>query len=69
MVGIYFYKTFRQLTKLSSISNATSKALKTLNVKNADPHVAAQRLLLFNTSRRVLKHGLEVLGLKVLNEM
>lgn len=50
-------------------SNSTSRALKTLNVKNADDEVASQRLLLFNTSRKILNHGLEIIGLKVLNEM
>lgn len=47
-----------------------SRAFKVLSVKNApDELIAAQRLLLFNISRRILKHGLEIMGLKVLNEM
>jgi arginyl-tRNA synthetase len=52
------------------LCNATSKAFKTLTVKNCEcKDTASQRLLLFNTTRKVLKHGLEILGLKVLNEM
>lgn len=50
-------------------SNSASRALKVLNVKNAATHVASQRLLLFNTTRKTLKHGMKILGLKVLNEM
>lgn len=52
------------------LCNVTSKAFKRLNVKNCDcKATASQRLLLFNTTRKVLKHSLEILGLKVLNEM
>lgn len=55
---------------LFDLCNATSKAFKTLTVKNCECKVtASQRLLLFNTTRKVLKHGLEILGLRVLNEM
>lgn len=55
---------------LSLLSNYASKALKVLNVKNAETEaIGSQRLLLFNASRKVLKHGIEILGLKVLNEM
>lgn len=51
-------------------SNTVSRAFKVLSVKNApDELVGAQRLLLFNISRKILKHGLEIMGLKVLNEM
>lgn len=56
--------------RFSSFSNAASRALKVLHVKNCDSDdIASQRLLMFNTSRKVLKHGLEILGLNVLNEM
>lgn len=52
------------------LCNATSKAFKTLTVKNCEcKATASQRLLLFNTTRKVLKHSLEIIGLKVLNEM
>lgn len=53
-----------------NLCNAASKAFKTLSVKNCECNAtASQRLLLFNTTRKVLKHSLEILGLKVLNEM
>lgn len=52
------------------LCNATSKAFKTLTVKNCEcKATASQRLLLFNTARKVLKHSLEMLGLTALNEM
>jgi arginyl-tRNA synthetase len=59
------------LTKyLFSLCNTTSKAFNVLTVKKCGcPATASQRLLLFNTTRKVLKHGLEILGLKVLNKM
>ena len=50
-------------------SNTASRALKVLNIKTADSDIASQRLLMFNTSRKILQHGLEIIGLKVLNEM
>ncbi|CAO1339050.1 unnamed protein product [Diamesa hyperborea] len=55
---------------LFGLCNTVSRAFKVLSVKNApDELVGAQRLLLFNISRKILKHGLEIMGLKVLNEM
>jgi arginyl-tRNA synthetase len=52
------------------LCNSTSRALKSLSVKNSKSNeVASQRLLLFNTTRNVLRHSLDILGLKVLNEM
>lgn len=55
---------------LFKLCHATSKALKVLPVKTCqDSSVASQRLLLFVTARDVLRHGLEILGLKVLNKM
>lgn len=58
------------VTYLFTLCNTTSKALKTLPVIQCqDQAIAQQRLLLFNSARKVLKHGLEILGLKVLNKM
>ncbi|XP_066250533.1 probable arginine--tRNA ligase, mitochondrial [Euwallacea similis] len=57
------------VTYLFHLCNHVSKTLKHLKVKGADPEVAAQRLLLFNTAREVLKNGMIVLGLKPLNKM
>lgn len=52
------------------LCNIASKAFKTLTVKNCEcKATASQRLLLFNTTRKVLKQSLEILGLKVLDEM
>lgn len=50
-------------------SNHINKTLKLLQVKNQEPELASQRLLLFNTSRDILKQGMTILGLKPLNEM
>jgi arginyl-tRNA synthetase len=38
-------------------------------VKNSEPEVASQRLLLFTTARTVLGEGMSILGLQPLNEM
>lgn len=55
---------------LFDLCNSTSRAFKTLSVKNCEcKFTASQRLLLFNKARAVLKNGLDILGLKVLNEM
>lgn len=55
---------------LFDLCNSASRAFKTLNVKNCEcKSTASQRLLLFNTTRKILKDGLDILGLKVLNEM
>jgi len=55
---------------LFDLCNSASRAFKTLSVKNCEcKATASQRLLLFNTTRKVLKDGLDILGLKVLNEM
>lgn len=52
------------------LCNLTSKAFKILTVKNCECHeTASQRLLLFNTTRKVLKNNLEILGLRILNKM
>ncbi|KAL1517410.1 hypothetical protein ABEB36_001177 [Hypothenemus hampei] len=57
------------VTYLFHLCNHINRALKRLQVKGTDPDVAAQRLLLFNTAREVLKNGMIVLGLKPLNKM
>nr|CAD7440235.1 unnamed protein product [Timema bartmani] len=49
--------------------NLTNQAFKVLRIKDQDPHIASQRLLLFHSSRRVLQQGMNILGLKPLNEM
>lgn len=50
-------------------SNHINKAFKTLQVKGMPDDVAAQRLLLFNTARQVLKNGMTILGLQPLTKM
>ncbi|GJQ67947.1 hypothetical protein Trydic_g16704 [Trypoxylus dichotomus] len=57
------------VTYLFHLCNHINKALKTLKVKNQEPELASQRLLLFNTSRSILNEGMIILGLKPLNEM
>ncbi|CAH0545875.1 unnamed protein product [Brassicogethes aeneus] len=54
---------------LFHLCNHISKALKVLQIKGANPDIASQRLLLFNTSREVLKNGMNILGLQPLNQM
>lgn len=50
-------------------SNAISKALRVLPVKNSSSQIASQRLLLFHRARIVLNRGMKILGLKPLNKM
>ncbi|XP_022911405.1 probable arginine--tRNA ligase, mitochondrial [Onthophagus taurus] len=57
------------VTYLFHLCNHINKALKVLQVKNQTPEIAAQRLLLFNTSRTILRQGMLILGLKPLTEM
>ncbi|XP_050300927.1 probable arginine--tRNA ligase, mitochondrial [Anthonomus grandis grandis] len=57
------------VTYLFHLCNHINRALKTLQIKGADPNVASQRLLLFNTAREVLKNGMMILGLKPLTKM
>lgn len=40
-----------------------------LRIKDQDPELGGQRLLLFNTSREILRQGMIILGLKPLSEM
>nr|CAD7395556.1 unnamed protein product [Timema cristinae] len=54
---------------LFRLCNLTNQAFKVLRIKDQDPHIASQRLLLFHSSRRVLQQGMNILGLKPLNEM
>ncbi|XP_044734606.1 probable arginine--tRNA ligase, mitochondrial isoform X2 [Chrysoperla carnea] len=51
------------------LCNLISRALKVLRVKNEQPSIASQRLLLFYISKHVLYDGMVILGLKPLNEM
>ncbi|KXJ74771.1 hypothetical protein RP20_CCG012968 [Aedes albopictus] len=55
---------------LFGLCNATNRCIQTMNVKN-EPSKAKkiQRLKLFNTARRILQHGMQILGLKPLQEM
>ena len=55
---------------LYKLCNVTSKALKKLGVKTA-PHqqAANERLILFASSRVILKTGMKILGLKPLNRI
>nr|CAD7457317.1 unnamed protein product [Timema tahoe] len=57
------------VTYLFRLCNLTNQAFKVLRIKDQDPHIASQRLLLFHSSRRVLQQGMNILGLKPLNEM
>lgn len=54
---------------LFDLSSKINKALKQLQVKGSDPHVAQQRLLLFNKARLVLREAMGVLGVQVLDSM
>lgn len=54
---------------LFRLCNATSRALKVLNVKHQPRDIAAQRLLLFNRARAVLCRAMKILGLKPLQSM
>ncbi|XP_015833637.2 probable arginine--tRNA ligase, mitochondrial [Tribolium castaneum] len=57
------------VTYLFRLCNQINKALKVLPVKNTDPEIASQRLLLFITARQVLGKGMSILGLHPLDEM
>ncbi|XP_077293493.1 arginyl-tRNA synthetase, mitochondrial [Arctopsyche grandis] len=54
---------------LFKLTRVLNRANDTLRVKNQSQGIAEQRLLLFHSARLVMKRGLEVLGIKVLNEM
>lgn len=55
---------------LFGLCNSISRAMKTLNVKNESSQaVQEHRMLLFNSSRKVLYQGMIMLGLQPLEEM
>ncbi|KAM8703277.1 hypothetical protein ACLKA7_007972 [Drosophila subpalustris] len=55
---------------LFGLCNATSRALKRLPVKQERcPEKQSQRLLLFNAAKRTIQRGMQLLGLKPLNQM
>ncbi|XP_068157296.1 probable arginine--tRNA ligase, mitochondrial [Drosophila tropicalis] len=55
---------------LFGLCNATSRALKRLPIKQEKcPQKQAQRLLLFRAAKQTLYKGMELLGLKSLNQM
>ena len=51
------------------LCNDISKAIKVLKVKGTDEETAVLRLLLFTVSKKVLHHGMCILGLKPLEKM
>lgn len=54
---------------LFRLAKYVNRMFNELKVKNVESEQAAQRLLVFNSARLVLKKGLEILGVKVLYEM
>uniref|UniRef100_A0A1A9WFM4 Probable arginine--tRNA ligase, mitochondrial n=1 Tax=Glossina brevipalpis TaxID=37001 RepID=A0A1A9WFM4_9MUSC len=55
---------------LFSLCNSTSRCLKRLPVKKEQSFLKQkQRLLLFKAAKRTLRNGMDILGLKCLNEM
>ncbi|XP_062564189.1 uncharacterized protein LOC134227020 [Armigeres subalbatus] len=55
---------------LFGLCNATNRCFLTMNVKNEPlKERRMQKLKLFNTARKVLQHGMQILGLKPLQEM
>ena len=55
---------------LFRLCNTTSKALKTLEVKNASNlNIAHERMALFAASRAILRKGMHLLGITALNEI
>ncbi|CAG4988055.1 unnamed protein product [Parnassius apollo] len=54
---------------LFRLARHVNRMFNELNVKNVHSDVAAQRLLVFHTARYVVKTGLEILGIRPLNEM
>lgn len=57
-------------TYILFFSNAASRALKRLPVKTEEDLKKQQhRLLLFKTTKSILKQGMVILGLKPLNKM
>ena len=54
---------------LFKLCNDTSKAIKVLNVKSAEEETAVVRIILFTVVKKVLSHGMCILGLKPLDRM
>lgn len=54
---------------LFRLARHVNRMFNELRVKEVEPELAAQRLLVFHSARVVVKTGLEVLGVKVLHEM
>jgi arginyl-tRNA synthetase len=54
---------------LFNLSSSVNRAIKVLQVKDQPADVASQRLLLFHSAKLIMKRGLEILGVKPLNEM
>lgn len=54
---------------LFRLARHVNRMFNEIRVKNVDSDLAAQRLLVFHCSRIVLKTGLEILGIRPLNEM
>lgn len=54
---------------LFRLARHVNRMFNELNVKNESSDVAAQRLLMFHTTRKVVKTSLEILGIRPLNEM
>ncbi|KAF5273696.1 hypothetical protein FQA39_LY07386 [Lamprigera yunnana] len=57
------------VTYLFHLCNYINRAFKVLKVKDQDPELASQRLLLFSSARDVLGEGMKILGLKPLTKM
>ncbi|XP_013161559.1 PREDICTED: probable arginine--tRNA ligase, mitochondrial [Papilio xuthus] len=54
---------------LFRLARHVNRMFNELNVKNESNDVAAQRLLVFHTARKVVKSSLEILGVRPLNQM
>lgn len=54
---------------LFRLARTVNRMFMELKVKNVDPDLASQRLLVFHSARLVVKTALEVLGVKPLHEM
>ncbi|CAG9090542.1 unnamed protein product [Plutella xylostella] len=54
---------------LFRLARLVNRMFNELNVKNVSPELASQRLVVFHTARLVVKSGLEILGVKPLQEM
>ncbi|GBP76947.1 Probable arginine--tRNA ligase, cytoplasmic [Eumeta japonica] len=54
---------------LFRLAHRVNRVFNQLKVKGTNPDTAAQRLLVFNASRLIIKKSLEILGVKPLNQM